>query len=103
MIFASLNTLHHFFMYAYFGGAQVFSDVLPWTGSIQLGVGILVELYQLMMNWTTPGPAELRGGKNAVWANVLALVLLSIYAVLWSGDLKERSRERVEEKTGKFE
>ncbi|KAH8816086.1 hypothetical protein F5884DRAFT_207998 [Xylogone sp. PMI_703] len=87
-IFAFLNTFHHALMYAYFGGAAVFSDILPFTGGLQLGVGILGEVYIIWTRCTPPG--------QSVWANVLTVGLLSLYAVLFSGDLRKRERKRVE-------
>jgi hypothetical protein len=84
-VFAFLNTLHHGFMYAYFGGASLFSEVLPVTGCLQLAVGIAVELYVI---WSGCAVDE------ALWANLLTVGLLSGYAVLFWGDLAERGRER---------
>jgi len=72
-------------MYAYFGGASIFDDVLPVTGCLQLGIGILNEMY-IIWKHCTPG--------DALWAHILALVLLSTYAVLFSGDLRERARNK---------
>lgn len=88
-IFAFLNTLHHAFMYAYFGGAAIFSDILPWTGTLQLAVGIAVEVYVIWMGCA---------GEGSLWANLLAVGLLGGYAVLFSGDLRERSKEKGAEK-----
>ena len=88
-IFAFLNTFHHALMYAYFGGAAIFSDVLPVTGVLQLAIGILGELYMI-----SKGCA----GEGALWANYLAVGLLSTYAVLFAGDLRERGKGREKDK-----
>src|SRR5208282_3942192 len=37
---AITNTLHHFFMYSFFGGRREFGRLLPITGTAQLAVGI---------------------------------------------------------------
>lgn len=44
--FAALNCAHHVLMYAYFGGVAVSwtRPMLPWTGVLQLMVGICVEV-----------------------------------------------------------
>jgi GNS1/SUR4 family len=86
-IFAGLNTMHHAFMYAYFGGAAIFSDMLPWTGTLQLVAGMLGELYVIRDVWT--GGREC-GNMASLWANWLALGLLSTYLVLFTGDLRAR-------------
>jgi GNS1/SUR4 family len=90
-IFAELNTLHHAFMYAYFGGAAIFSDILPWTGTLQLVAGIIGEIYVIKDVW--------RGGRDcgsmeSLWANGLALGLLSTYLVLFTGDLRARGEKK---------
>jgi hypothetical protein len=74
-------------MYVYFGGATLFSDLLPWTGALQLAVGMFVELY---IFWTRCA------GEGVLWANLLAVGLLGGYAVLFAGDLRERGKERRE-------
>jgi hypothetical protein len=90
-VFAFLNTFHHAFMYAYFGGASVFSEILPVTGVLQLAVGILGELYVI---WSDCA------GEGALWANYLAVGLLGTYAVLFAGDLRERGKEEDVERVG---
>lgn len=94
-IFAGLNTMHHTIMYAYFGGVSIFSDILPWTGTLQLLAGIVVELYVARDVWS--GSREC-GSMDSLWANWLALGLLSTYFVLFMGDLRARG-----EKAGKKE
>jgi hypothetical protein len=94
-IFAGLNTMHHAIMYAFFGGVSIFSDILPWTGTLQLVAGILGELYLIRDVWS--GSREC-GSMDSLWANWLALGLLSTYFVLFMGDLRARG-----EKAGKKE
>jgi hypothetical protein len=43
-VFAAANTFHHVLMYAYFGAASVLRPILPWMGTLQLLVGIDVDL-----------------------------------------------------------
>jgi hypothetical protein len=94
-LFAGLNTLHHAIMYAYFGGAAIFSDILPWTGMLQLVAGILGESYVIRDVWS--GGREC-GSVDSLWANWVALGLLSTYLVLFTRDLRARG-----EKGGKKE
>ena len=54
-------------------------------------MGILAEMYIISKNFQTRN--EDCGGQSALWANVLAVVLLSTYAILFSGDLKERGKK----------
>src|ERR1700753_815731 len=88
--FAGLNTMHHAFMYAYFGGAAIFSGILPWTGALQLVIGILVELYLFKDIWSGERNC---GSRESLWANGLALGLLSTYLVLFTGDLRARGEK----------
>ncbi|KDQ49508.1 hypothetical protein JAAARDRAFT_42824 [Jaapia argillacea MUCL 33604] len=88
--FVILNTFHHSLMYAYFGGLSKFSRLLPYTGYLQLIVGILVEVASIFVHWDGP---------DAVWPNVFAASLFSCYAVLFAGDLREAGKavgEKVE-------
>lgn len=41
------NTIHHMFMYLYFGGVTRFRKLMPFTGTIQLVVGVLVVLLSM--------------------------------------------------------
>jgi GNS1/SUR4 family len=82
-IFAALNAFHHFLMYAYFGGVEMVRPVLPWTGTLQLVVGILVELW--MIREKSLGNAR---------PNWIAGGILTAYLVLNSRDLIIRSREK---------
>lgn len=80
-VFASLNALHHAFMYAYFGGASVFRRVLPYTGTAQLVIGIVNE--GAVLSWS-------REQGLPQWPNVFTILLLSAYLVLWTRDLRAR-------------
>jgi hypothetical protein len=84
---AILNTLHHFFMYAYFGGVSLFRPVLPFTGYLQLLVGIMGEVLIIYskMNSNQPDP---------VWPNIVSVVLLGTYAVLFTRELRQFSGQR---------
>lgn len=84
-VFAILNTFHHVLMYAYFGGAGVFRPILPWTGGIQLVVGIAKEV-------------ELIWGKksNGILPNIIAAGILSMYLVLFTRDLRVRTEQKLE-------
>jgi len=77
-------------MYAYFGGMTIFSDVLPWTGSLQLVLGLLGEVFVLWSGCE---------GKEGVWASGVAVGLLGTYGVLFAGDLMRRGEknEKVKE------
>lgn len=85
-VFAVLNTVHHFFMYAYFGGVSVFRRILPWTGALQLMGGILLDLVWLRRF------GELGGSE--VWCRGVGVLLLSIYAVLFVQELREGSAQK---------
>jgi hypothetical protein len=83
-LFAVLNTFHHSIMYAYFGGMAIFSDVLPWTGSLQLVLGLWGELFVV---WSGCG------GREGLWASGVAVGLLGTYGVLFAGDLRGRGEK----------
>lgn len=82
--FAMLNAFHHTLMYAFFGGAAGLRSLLPWTGCLQLLVGIAVE------GWLVRG--RMRSEEDA-GPNWLAGCLLTAYLVLFTRDLVLRSRE----------
>lgn len=88
-VLASLNTLHHGLMYAYFGGAGFLRRALEGTGTMQLAVGIGGEAWMLWERWGKEGAA--------VWPHVVGLGLLSAYLVLWVRDVRMRRREQVED------
>lgn len=81
-LIALLNTLHHAFMYAYFGGVTEFSGLLPWTGYAQLFAAITGEV------WIIWGGCGEEGG---LWANWLALAVIGTYSVLFWGDIRQRA------------
>lgn len=85
-VFAALNAFHHFLMYAYFGGIGIVRPVLPWTGTVQLVAGILVEL------WMIKGKLVING--SDVTPNWIAGGILTAYLVLNTRDLIIRSREK---------
>lgn len=82
--------MHHAFMYAYFGGTAIFSDILPWTGMLQLIAGILGEVYAIRDVWSGGRGC---GSMESLWANWLALGLLSMYLVLFTRDLRARGEK----------
>lgn len=83
--FATLNLFHHALMYAFFGGAQWSRIILPYTGYLQLVVGILAEFWALAsapLSFDTQAP------------HIFCLVLLSTYLILWTRDLRMRRKEK---------
>jgi len=86
-------------MYAYFAGATAFSNILPWTGTVQLVVGIVGEAFVV---WDM-----MRGGncgrREGLWASFLGMGLLGTYFVLWIGDLKGKETKGVEKEGMKEE
>ncbi|KAJ2981960.1 hypothetical protein NUW58_g6552 [Xylaria curta] len=80
-VFAALNTAHHAFMYAYFGGAAFLHPLLDYTGCIQLLVGIGMEMRVL---WST------EAGEAQSWPHMVAAGLLSSYLVLWAREMNMR-------------
>ena len=72
--FAASNALHHAIMYAYFGGLQLPRPILPWTGALQLIVGIGADI------WV----ARDKMAEGNAWplANLFSGCLLTIYLVL---------------------
>ncbi|KAF7554555.1 hypothetical protein G7Z17_g2858 [Cylindrodendrum hubeiense] len=86
-VLASLNTLHHGLMYAYFGGAGFLRRALEGTGTMQLAVGIGGEAWML---WGRLGKEN-----QAVWPHAVGLGLLGAYLVLWVRDVRMRRRDQV--------
>lgn len=84
-VFALLNCLHHFFMYAYFGGVFWFRRVLPVTGWLQLAAGIGIDVYYLVTN-----------GREAPEAfnRAVSVLLLTRYALLFYEELKSGSQQK---------
>lgn len=85
-------------MYAYFGGVQFPRPVLPWTGALQLVVGIMMEI------WVTR--RKVMTGEELVWPNVLSGCLLCTYLILSTREIlmrggqgKATKEKPVEERT----
>lgn len=96
--FAAVNAFHHALMYAYFGGVQFPRPVLPWTGALQLVVGIMMEI------WVTR--RKVMTGEELVWPNVLSGCLLCTYLILSTREIlmrggqgKATKEKPVEERT----
>jgi hypothetical protein len=85
--FAFFNCFHHFWMYAYFGGASWFRRVLPVTGWLQLVVGIGVDAYRLV---TAEGGREDPG----VFSGAVSILLLTRYAMLFQEELRRGSQQK---------
>lgn len=84
--FAALNAFHHSLMYAYFGGVQFPRPVLPWTGALQLIVGMAADI------WVMKG--KLEAGEGDVWPNVVSGCLLAAYLVLSTRELLMRREQQ---------
>lgn len=84
-LMAALNTVHHVFMYAYFGGFEFCRKALPVTGSTQLIVGLVGELSIL---WRKSRADE----QQPLWPHCVSLCLLTLYSVLWLRDLRQKAR-----------
>ena len=81
-VFAGLNTLHHFFMYAYFGGVASFRRVLPLTGCLQLVLGIATDVYIIWVNLASKG--------GPVMPYLVSIGLLVTYLILYLDELHEK-------------
>jgi len=75
---AILNTLHHFFLYSFFGGRAKFRKILPITGTAQLVVGI----------WKAGGTVMETGGERGT----IAFSLYLVYAVLYAKELRDAKK-----------
>jgi len=84
---AALNAFHHGVMYAYFAGWAAARPVLPWTGFLQLVVGIGGE-GKIALRKTREG--------DSAGANLVGLALLCTYFVLFLRDLVLRRVEGTE-------
>lgn len=87
--FAALNTAHHVLMYAFFGGAAWVRPALPWTGAMQLLVGIATDF------WV--GRRKMGKGEE-VWPNFVGGGILATYFALFLRDLDLRRREGLEKR-----
>lgn len=99
-VFVALNCAHHVLMYAYFGGvaASWTRPVLPWTGVLQLVVGIWVEV-GLLREELGQGRQGGEGGWVGLlgeerWRNGFAAGLLGCYLVLFLRDLRVKAKEK---------
>lgn len=77
-------------MYAFFGGAACFRRILPWTGLLQLVVGVATELGILWTRWSSQAITDVQ---RPIWPNITAACLLSIYLVLFTRDLGFRKKK----------
>ncbi|KAJ0414722.1 hypothetical protein BJY00DRAFT_294609 [Aspergillus carlsbadensis] len=84
-VFAAANTFHHVLMYAYFGGASVLRPVLPLTGTLQLLVGIAVDVVVGVGEYRTGD-----GDSDICWPYSASAGLLGVYLVLHLRDLRAR-------------
>ncbi|KAK2770428.1 hypothetical protein FQN53_005539 [Emmonsiellopsis sp. PD_33] len=84
-LLAALNTLHHFFMYAYFGGMARFRPVLPVTGCVQLVVGIVGEMVLIRRAVWMGGDGS---GTAVWWPNAVSMAVLGVYFVLFVDEVR---------------
>ncbi|PGH08132.1 hypothetical protein GX51_01285 [Blastomyces parvus] len=89
-LLASLNTLHHAFMYAYFGGIPHFRPILPFTGILQLVVGLAGE----GVIASTKGNSRSADEPVVIWPHVVSMALLGMYFVLFALELAESAAMR---------
>jgi hypothetical protein len=87
-VFAAANTFHHVLMYAYFGAASVLRPILPWMGTLQLLVGIDVDLIVGLKSHTAGDAGG--DGDGGCWLYFASAGLLGVYFVLHLRDLKAR-------------
>ncbi|KAG6040324.1 hypothetical protein E4U41_000921 [Claviceps citrina] len=85
-VMAALNMVHHVLMYASFGGLAFCRTVLPVTGSTQLVVGLVGELWIL---WRKKMRMD---EQQPLWPHWLSLCLLTVYFMLWLRDLSQRAK-----------
>ncbi|KAK2809491.1 hypothetical protein FQN50_003759 [Emmonsiellopsis sp. PD_5] len=101
-LLATLNTLHHFFMYAYFGGmARFFRPVLPVTGCLQLVVGIVGEMVLICRAVCSSMGDGDGGGGGTVWLgwpNAVSMLVLGVYFVLFVDEVRGGGAGAAEEK-----
>jgi hypothetical protein len=93
-LFACLNCFHHFWMYAYFGGATLFRPILPLTGWLQLGAGIGLDVYYCVSQGRDAPETRNRA---------ISIMLLTRYAMLFYEELKgsesRKAKKAAENKT----
>jgi hypothetical protein len=93
-VFAFLNCFHHFWMYSYFGGVSAFRPILPYTGWLQLGAGIALDVYYCV----TQGREAPETTNRAV-----SIMLLTRYAMLFYEELKGSKAKKAAEAPQKGE
>ena len=94
-LFAFLNCFHHFWMYSYFGGFSSFRPILPFTGWLQLGAGIALDVYYC----ATQGREAPETTNRAI-----SIMLLTRYAMLFYEELtgsSVRKAKKAEQKEDK--
>jgi len=69
-------------MYAYFGGVSSFRAILPFTGYLQLLVGITGEMLIIYSKTNNSQP-------EPVWPNIVSAGLLGTYFVLFTRELRQ--------------
>ncbi len=70
----------------------MFGGLLPWTGYLQLIVGIVGEIgIFLMVNGGGEGCGGVRG--DEIWRDGVLIGLLGVYGWLFWGDVGERVKE----------
>ncbi|PGH15035.1 hypothetical protein AJ79_02717 [Helicocarpus griseus UAMH5409] len=99
-VLACLNTLHHVFMYLYFGGVTSVRPILPFTGCLQLIVGIVGEgnvINDILYN----------NGRTAdvhalIWPSIVSMAAMGLYFVLFVLEVREagRGKGREQKKIG---
>ncbi|KAK5047778.1 hypothetical protein LTR84_006443 [Exophiala bonariae] len=80
-VFAFLNCVHHFWLYAYLGGVGLFRPILPVTGWLQLVAGIAVDVLWLFQNGKSENPEATN--------RLISVLLLTRYAMLYYEHLKK--------------
>ncbi|PKS12305.1 hypothetical protein jhhlp_001605 [Lomentospora prolificans] len=91
--FAIANTFHHTIMYGYFGGWQLPRPILPYTGALQLIIGMIADGMVVKEKLENGGP---------IWPNIISSSILLTYLILSTRELRMRAREReVEEEEEK--
>ncbi|EEH05673.1 predicted protein [Histoplasma capsulatum G186AR] len=89
-LLAGLNTLHHTFMYAYFGGVASFRPILPFTGLLQLMVGLVGEAVIVH----TKNNSRLVEEAVVLWPHIVSAALLGMYFVLFAFELMALARKQ---------
>lgn len=98
-VFAFCNCVHHFFMYAYFGGVGLFRPILPVTGWIQLAAGIAVDVFYCV----SEGKEAPETRNRAIGIMILARYAMLFYEELKGSAAKKGSAAGGEVKSGKEE